>query len=236
MFSFDAFLRFENALRAVYRLAFLNLLWLTATVLGLIVFGIGPASYALARYLDGWCRRGETPPPARTFVAYLRDQPLRATLVSWILLAAGAVIVANVFLAPSWFVQFFNVLALGVLGMVTAYVFPLMSATRLDSIPRLISGALLVGLGSLHWTALGAAASSAVLWLLWQASPLLAIAFGVAVPAAAIGLVSRVVLREFGEPTRDPAEPPSLLPPSRRRTRTAINAPTTQPTTEGLAR
>ena len=39
-------------------------------------------------------------------------------------------------------------------------------------------------------------ASSAVLWLLWQASPLLAIAFGVAVPAAAIGLVSRVVLRE----------------------------------------
>ena len=75
-----------------------------------------------------------------------------------------------------------------------------------------------------------------MLWLLWQASPLLAIAFGVAVPAAAIGLVSRVVLREFGEPTRDPAEPPSLLPPSRRRTRTAINAPTTQPTTEGLAR
>lgn len=206
MLSFEGFMRIDAFLRSVYRLMYLNFLWLVTTLVGLVVVGVGPATYALARYMDRWVRFGETPPPTRTFLAHLREQPLRAMRVSWILLAAGTVILTNVFLAPNWYLQFFNILALVVLGIVAAYVYPLMAATDLATTRQLLSGALMVGLGSLHWTILGASASAGTLWLMWQAAPLLAGVFGIGVPALAVALVTRVVLREFTLPTPDRAE------------------------------
>lgn len=234
MFSFEGFLRIESFLRSAYRLAYLNLLWLAATALGLVVFGIGPASYALARYVDRWLRFGETPPPTRTFLGYLREQPLRSMKVGWVLLAVGVVVVTNVFRAPNWYLQFLNVLALLVLLVAASYVFPLMSATDLSSVRRLLSTALLVGFGSLHWTILGATASAAVLWLLWQASPVLTLLFGVGVPALAVGLVTRSVFREVAADGRLRPTPDRATPAPRRR-----GVPlflTTRPQTKGLAR
>lgn len=232
MFSFEAFQRFENWMRAIYRLIGLNLLWTATTVLGLVVVGVGPASYALARYLDRWVRHGETPPLLPTWIGFLRERPGRSAGVGALLLAVGAVVVTNIFLVPNWYVQFVNVLALAVLGILTAYVFPLMGATRFETLPQLFAGALLIGLGSLHWTILGATGSALVLWLMWQVAPLLAGVFGVAVPALAVALVTRVAFRDL----RTTPDGAAVLPQSRRRTRAAIQPPTTQPTTKGLAR
>lgn len=234
MFSFEAFLRFENWMRALYRVIGLNLLWTLTTVLGLGVFGFGPASYALARYLDRWVRHGETPALLPAYLAAVRERPLRSMSVGWILLGAGAVVVTNIFFGADWYVQFLNVVALGVLGVAAAYVFPLMSATGLGTLRQLFAVALLVGFGSLHWTVLGATVSLAALWAMWQVAPLLAGAFGVGVPAVAVALVTRVVFREFTP--ADSTGVGALLPKTRRRNRAAIHAPTTQPTTEGLAR
>ena len=52
MFSVDSFLRLNAILSGAWRLAYLNLLWIATTVLGLVVFGIGPATYAVAAYVD----------------------------------------------------------------------------------------------------------------------------------------------------------------------------------------
>lgn len=227
MLSFEAFLRFENWLRALYRLIGLNLLWLATTVLGGVVIGFGPASAALARYLDRWVRHGETPPLLPTWIASLRNRPLRAIAVGDILLLVGAVIVTNIFLVPNWYLQFVNVVALGVLGVVAAYVFPLLVASDLETLRRLFAGALLLGVGSLHWTILGAAGSALTLWLLWLAAPLAAGLFGVAVPALTVALITRITFRDLD------AEGAPALPAPHRRTRAAIHQ---QPTMKGLAR
>ena len=195
MFSFEGFVRINTFLTGVYRVAFLNVLWAATTVLGLGVFGIGPASYALAKYMDRWLRAGETPPPARVFWRYAREQAGRSMLISWILLAAGAMIVTNVFLASSWYVQILNVGALGVLGITWSYVYPVLVATDLATIPRQLGGALLIGFGSLHWTILGATVVGATWWLTWQFALPLLVMFGVGIPAYAVGLVTRVVFR-----------------------------------------
>ena len=195
MFSFEGFVRINTFLTGVYRVAFLNVLWVATTAGGLGVFGIGPASYALAKYVDRWLRAGETPPPARVFWRYAREQAGRSMLISWILLAAGAVIVTNVFLASSWYVQILNVGALGVLGITWSYVYPVLVATDLATIPRQLGGALLIGFGSLHWTILGATAVGATWWLTWQLALPLLVMFGVGIPAYAVGLVTSAVFR-----------------------------------------
>lgn len=204
MFSFEGFVRINTFLTGVYRVAFLNLLWVVTTLGGLVVVGIGPASYALAKYTDRWLRAGETPPPARVFWRYAREQAGRSILVSWILLAAGGVIVTNVFLAESWYLQILNVGALVVLAITAAYVYPVLAATELTTVPRQLGGALLIGFGSLHWTVLGATVVGATWWVLWQFALPLLVLFGIGIPAFAVGLVTRAVFRGLAtEPDKE---------------------------------
>lgn len=212
MFSYEAFMRLNLFLRAVYRFAYLNLLWVAATLLGLVVFGIGPASYAVAAYIDGWFRRGETPPVTAAFIGHLRARYWPATAMGGILLAASAIVVTNIFTGASWLLQFVNVVALVVIGIIAAYVFPVMAATDIRGLHRQIVAALLIGLGSLHWTIVATAAVAAVVWLLASFALPILVLFGIGIPAAAIGGVTRSI---FG---RLAAEESQTSPPTPRET------------------
>ncbi|WP_109210136.1 MULTISPECIES: DUF624 domain-containing protein [Microbacterium] len=197
MFSFEGFVRISMFLRGVYRVAYLNLLWIAATALGLVIFGIGPASYAVAAYIDRWFRFGETPPVTRTFIAHLRAQYWQAAAIGWILLAAGAVVITNIFAASSWILQFANVLALVVIAIIAAYVFPVMAATDVRGIHRRIAAATLIGFGSLHWTIVAGAAVAAVVWLLAAFAAPLLVLFGAGIPATAVGFVTRIIFDQL---------------------------------------
>lgn len=212
MFSYEAFMRLNLFLRAVYRFAYLNLLWVAATLLGLVVFGIGPASYAVAAYIDGWFRRGETPPVTAAFIGHLRARYWPTTAMGGILLAASAIVVTNIFTGASWLLQFVNVVALVVIGIIAAYVFPVMAATDIRGLHRQIVAALLIGLGSLHWTIVATAAVAAVVWLLASFALPILVLFGIGIPAAAIGGVTRSI---FG---RLAAEESQTSPPTPRET------------------
>jgi len=154
--------------------------------------------------MDRWLRHGETAPLARTFVADVRERASEAMLAGWVVLGAGGVIVTNVFLAPTWILQAVNVLALVVLGVATAYVFPVMVATDIATTRRRFAAALLIGFGSLHWTIIGAAAVGVAWWLLWTYATPLLLLFGAGLPAFVVGLVTRVVFRPLEETPEAP--------------------------------
>lgn len=201
MFSFEGFARLNAFLGGVYRMAWLNVLWTAATLLGLVVVGIGPASYAMAKYVDRWFRLGETPPVMRTFLGYCREQGWRPVLVGWILLAAGGVITVNLLSVESGFVRSLNIVMLLVVAIVAAFVFFVMAALDVQTIPRQLASAVLLGFGSLHLTIIAAAAVAATTWLLASyASPLLAL-FGVGIPMTAAGLIARTAFRRLEPPT-----------------------------------
>ncbi|MFD6178660.1 MULTISPECIES: YesL family protein [unclassified Isoptericola] len=205
MFSFEGFVRIDAICRGIFRVACLSVLWLATTLLGLVVLGFGPASYAMAKAMDRWLRHGETAPLARAFLADVRERTLEAMLAGWVVLGAGGVIVTNVFLAPTWILQAVNVLALVVLGVATAYVFPVMVATDIATTRRRFAAALLIGFGSLHWTIIGAAAVGVAWWLLWTYATPLLLLFGAGLPAFVVGLVTRVVFRPLEETPEVPA-------------------------------
>jgi uncharacterized membrane protein YesL len=203
MFSWEAFLRLNTFLQGMFRIAYLNLLWIAATVLGLVVFGIGPASFAVAAYIDRWFRFGETPPVTRTFIGYLRTHYWQSAAMGWILCGASAIAITNIFLATTWIMQFVNVVALVVIGIIAAYVFPVMAATDIRGIHRQVPAALLLGVGSLHWTIVATAAVAAVAWLLVSFALPLLVLFGIGIPATAIGFVTRIA---FGALAADAAD------------------------------
>lgn len=209
MFSFDGFVRLNLFLRGVYRMAWLNILWTAVTLLGLVVVGFGPASYAMAKYVDRWFRLGETPPVMRTFLGYCLQQRWRPVVVGWILLGAGAVIVVNLMSVEDGYLRTLNLVMAGVLGVIGSYVFFVLAALDVDTIPRQFASALLVGMGSFHLTIIATAAVGVVGWvLLTHAAPLFYL-FGVGIPMTAAGLVVRTAFRGLtdvpGAPVATPA-------------------------------
>lgn len=197
MFGFEQFVTLNRWLTGFWRLAWLNILWLAVTVLGLGVLGAGPASYALAKYLDRWFRHGETPPAASTFFRYARELRWHPVLMGLILQAAGAVILVNLLGLTDWYLRAANLLALAVLWIIAVHVFFVMAAMDLRGLRAQLSGALLLGLGSLHWTILGTTAVLASYGLMIRfAVPLLAL-FGVALPAAVFAAICRRILRDL---------------------------------------
>ncbi|MGY5765301.1 YesL family protein [Brachybacterium sp. DNPG3] len=199
MFAFDQFAQLNRWLGGFWRLIALNLLWIAVTLLGLVVVGIGPASYALAKYLDRWFRHGETPAMVPAFWRYAREQGLRPVAMAAILQAAAVVIAVNLMSLTDWYLRAANLGALVLLAVIGSYVFFVMAATEVRGMRRQLSGALLLGVGSLHWTVLGATAVGLSCWLMTRfAVPLLLLLVPV-LPFAVVAAILRSVLRDLDE-------------------------------------
>ena len=209
MFGFEQFLTLNRWLTGFWRLAWLNILWILVTVLGLGVLGIGPASYALAKYLHRWFRHGRTPATTRTFLREARELRWQPVLVGGILLTAGAIIFVNLVSLSDWYLRAANVGALTVLWIITAHIFFVMAALDVKGLRAQLSSALLLGVGSLHWTILGTTAVvSGYLLMLRFAVPLL-LMFGIGLPAVVFAAICARTLRDL-EPAPDQAADSTL--------------------------
>lgn len=201
MFGFEQFVALNRRLAGIWRLAGLNLLWIAVTIAGLGVLGVGPASYAMAKYLHRWFRHGETPPLVPTFLRDARELRWQPVLVGAVLLLAGGIVLVNLLSLTDWYLRLANLLALAVLWIITAYVFTVLAALDVQGLRSQLTSALLLGLGSLHWTILGTTAVVIGHALMLRfAVPLLAL-FGVALPAAVFAAICSRILRDL-----EPAE------------------------------
>jgi len=216
MFGFEQFVTLNRWLTGFWRVAWLNILWSVVTVLGLGVLGIGPASYALAKYLHRWFRHGQTPPTARTFFREARELRWHPVLVGAVLLAAGAVIFVNLVSLSDWYLRAANFGALAVLWIITAHIFFVMAALDVKGLRTQLSSALLLGLGSLHWTILGTTAVLIGYALMFRfALPLLLI-FGVGLPAVVFAAITARTLRDLETDPALSADPDPTLEPTLR--------------------
>ena len=211
MLSYEGLVRLNHLLSGFYRLLWLNLLWIVTTVVGLGIFGAGPATYAFAKYVDSCFRLGELPPVARTFRRYVTELRWRPVLLSWVLLGVGVVIGVNLLSVSNWYLRVANLVALVVLAVIAAYVYFVLAALDVTTIRSTLTAALLLGVGSLHWTIIGTTAVTALYWLMYRfAAPLLPVA-GVALPMAVVGLIVRSVFRQLAEADAEDAAGAALV-------------------------
>ena len=210
LFSFEQFATINRWLSGFWRLIWLNILWTAMTLGGGVIFGLGPASYALAASLDRWLRLGETPPTTAAFWRHARAEGRRSMAMGWLLLAVAAVIGVNLLSLTDWYLRFANLAALAVLVLIGAHVFFVLSAMDVPGLRRPLITALLLGLGSLHRVVLGATAVGLAYVLMYHFAIALLPLLGAVLPALVVALSLRPVLT--GLAVTDSPRAPRMAP------------------------
>lgn len=78
-------------------LAYLNILWIVFTLIGLIIFGMGPATSALFSVIRKMLREDDEVPITKTFFHYYRKDFLSANGLFFILLITGFVLASDIY-------------------------------------------------------------------------------------------------------------------------------------------
>ncbi len=79
----------------ICRMVYLNMLWLMATILGLILFGVFPATVAMLTVMRKWLLQEINTPIFSTFAATYKKEFLRSNGLGLMMAAAGFIIYLN---------------------------------------------------------------------------------------------------------------------------------------------
>lgn len=112
----------------ISKLAYLNFLWFAFSVLGLIVFGIMPATVTLYSIIRRWLKDDEDIPIFKTFLQTYKQEFLKSNLIGGILAVFYAIIVLDLlFLKVGSNFSFVTIpiyLFIFAVVMTTIYIFP----------------------------------------------------------------------------------------------------------------
>lgn len=195
--------RMNDVMIGVLKIAYLNLLWLLFTLLGLVLFGIGPATYAMMKYYDRWLRLKESPPVAKSFWHYYKERFRQSMLISWLYLAIFIVLAINIFHLLQWYLLAANVLVFVVVLFSFTHVYTIMAATNFKTVWEILRGSALLGLGYLHYTIISWTVIIGGYLLLTKTVPATVFLFGVGGVGFILGFAGKLILTEFMEPSAD---------------------------------
>ena len=157
MLDFGITGRLFRLCEVVMRLAYVNLLWILFTVLGLGLFGIFPATVALFAVTRKWVMGDHDIPIFSTFWHTYRKEFFKSTLLGFILFVIGYIIYVDLMYLPTGGLYDFVRLGIVVCGflyiIMMLYIFPIY--VHFDWKHRLyIKYALLLGASHPHFTLL----------------------------------------------------------------------------------
>lgn len=79
----------------ILNLVYVNFLWWLFTLLGLGIFGAGPATYALVSIIRQWMRGNTSVPIFSSYWKYYKESFKESMVTSWIYLLLGYVLVID---------------------------------------------------------------------------------------------------------------------------------------------
>lgn len=199
MFSLDNLMKINGVMTAILKMAYLNLLWIMSTLLGLFFFSVGPATYALMKYGDRWLRCQEDLPVARTFWKYFKERYKQSVLVSWIYLSLGTILVVNLFYVMEWYLQVANVLLFLLTVLSATFVYTVMAAMSFDSVKDILKASLLLGFGSLHYTIILWTVLISGYYLASVTMPSLLLFFGIGFIGMAVAYTGKKIMADLQE-------------------------------------
>ncbi len=189
--------RMNDVLIAILTVFYLNLLWVVFTVLGLGIFSIGPATYAMMKYYDRWFRLKEKPAITKSFWRYFKERYRQSLVISWLQIVPIGVVVVNIFTTKIWYIKTGNVLALILLVFIFSHSYTIMAATTYKSIKEILKGSAMLGLGYLHYSIISWTLIIGSYLLVSKYSPALLFMVGIGFVGAVIGYIGKLILIEF---------------------------------------
>ncbi len=179
---------------------YLNLLWVIATIVGLVIFGLFPATMALTTTIREWHVHEEIS-FHKSFLKAYKHYFIKSNLIGILFLVVGYIL----FVDLQWILQntsTFQFLFLVVLFLLVfiylitvLYAFPIMAHFDL-SIGQVIKHAIVIGVFSPLIT-LGIGISLILLYFLWRFIPGLLPVIGVSLPIYIITRLSIIAFERF---------------------------------------
>ncbi len=115
----------------MYRLAYLNLLWLLFTLMGFIILGLGPATVAMYSIMRKWLDGEDDFSVFPTFLSYYQSEFKQANIIGLVLFIVSLFIVIDTQLIGSFdgvilYIFFSSLITVSILFLlVMLYIFPL---------------------------------------------------------------------------------------------------------------
>lgn len=203
MLSLDRIVKINDFMIGIWKVAYLNVLWIVFSLLGLGIFGVGPATYAMMKYYDRWLRCEKALPVAKTFWSFYKERWKQSVLISWIGLGIIFVLTVNIFNVTEWYLQVGNVmmLALTVVGM--THIYNVMAALKFQTIREIVRASFMMGLGYLHYTIILWTVVISLYYLLSVNFISLLFLFGIGFIGFCISFVGKRIVMEFEASTED---------------------------------
>ncbi|MGM0126000.1 hypothetical protein IGI37_003401 [Enterococcus sp. AZ194] len=153
------------------QLIYLNFLWLFVTVLGLGIFTIGPATYAMSSVFRKWLRSKDQFPLTKTYFFFFKENYKEALFMSWIYLVVGGILVVDLVYVSNWYLRVFLLLISFFYVISLIYIFPIMAHYNWQGYGIKIKMAFLFGFAQLQYTAVFILLMGIIYWLIGQFMP-----------------------------------------------------------------
>ncbi|MGI8384296.1 YesL family protein [Robertmurraya sp. P23] len=142
----------NHIFNTILNLVYLNILWSVYTLLGLIIFGIGPSTYALVSICRQWIRGNQNIPVFKSYWKYYKECFKDSVVISWVYLLAGFVLVVDLQYVTNWYarVALFVISFMYLLSLV--YIFPIMAHYSWKGILLKIKMSFLFGLACMQYS------------------------------------------------------------------------------------
>lgn len=197
MLTLEKMTKMNDYLMGFWKMIYLNLLWIGFSLLGLVVLGVGPATYAMTKYYDRWFRYQEEPPVFKTFWKYYKERYKQSVIISMIQMLIGYVLIVNIFHVTQWYLQAGNILMFLLFIVGSTHIYNVMAALKFTTLREIVRASFMMGLGYLHFTIILWTVLLAVYYGLSVSFPSLLILFGIGFMGAATSFVGKRIVADF---------------------------------------
>ena len=163
----------------ILNLVYVHFLWCLFTLYGLIVFGIGPSTYALVSIQRQWIRGNSEFPIYQTYKKYYRESFKESVITSWIYFILGYVLVVDLMHVMNWYIRACLFIILFIYVVSATFIFPIMAHYRWKGILFRMKMAFLFGISCLQYTLLLFVFIGITYWVAVQFFPGILTFFGV---------------------------------------------------------
>jgi uncharacterized membrane protein YesL len=144
--------RLNDMCSLILRLVYLNLLWILFTLAGFVVFGLGPATYAMLSVMRQWIRGNQDITIFKSYLKEYKSGFKESTLMGVLYQAVGFIIYIDLLYVQAPFLRGILFLASFLFIVSLCFIFPILVHYDWKSAFYKIKYSILIGISYLQYT------------------------------------------------------------------------------------
>ncbi|WP_208559866.1 YesL family protein [Marinilactibacillus kalidii] len=144
--------KLNQILTRILKLAYLNVLWIVGTIIGLGVLGFGPSTAAVFSIIREWLKGNDDLPLTRLFIKFYKQYFIQGNLISLLYSATGFILIFDYIYVSRWEWRVVFGLLIFLYVISATFIYPVLVHYNLKSFREMIRYSFLIGFSYLQYT------------------------------------------------------------------------------------